>query len=262
MVKIFDVDEAWDEFLATIQLATDIARQSTDNPFERAERYKFIQSGITSMWKSMGYPDRSFPLLAEFNSAVYDFGSTTPEYFYQTVHIEPEGVYRIWGSRGTASYIDLSQNAQWFGESEAGGVNKKGDQSEVLRHDSFDDVIQVDANGYFDYIWSVNKPDSGDWWPRHPRTRTLFTRNILVDWENELPWDINIARIDTDQLTPGRRTPQEATLRLRQQASMLSDFSRFCMNFPQTIPTRRAITNSPGRVLKITLGILTRSTAF
>lgn len=219
--ELLDIDKAWDEFLEVLQNATDALRTTaSDDPRTRAEAYDFLQGALASAWIGIGHPDRNFPVIPEAYSEVMNLGSPCGDFVYQTLHIEPKGIYRIWGNRGSAAFVDMQQVDSWFGE------NEHGTQSETLSNDSFDELaIDVAKDGSYEIIFSVDKPESGDWLPRNSRTRTLIIRIFILDWGIETPTTFNAERLDCQEPTPGRRTLAESLKRIRQQTIFLRDLA-------------------------------------
>lgn len=224
---IEDIDAAWDALLDAVNDATGYVRETAldSDPGTKAEGYAFLQAILSNAWISIGYPDHDFPVMPEAYSLIHNVGSPSAEYFYQTLHIDPAGQYRLWGNRGTAAHIDLQQAANWFGDSGNGLL------SETLSNVSFDDLgLTVGADGRFDADFTVQQGQR-DWWPRHARCSTLFIKQVILDWGADQPGTFHVERLDARASSPSRRPNAVVAARLHQQAAYIRDFTRFHSQF-------------------------------
>ena len=107
----------------------------------------------------------------------FNQGGPDPDYVYSTTEIDPNGVYRISGYRGTTRFVEITQQgfdmmspATW-----SGGATPS-------RSRTTSTTSQLGDDGYFSVVLSAERPagHDGDWWELDPRTVPAADAQVLV----------------------------------------------------------------------------------
>jgi hypothetical protein len=138
------------------------------------------------------YTDARRPVFMPLWNYAMNQGGPDPDYVYSTTEVEPDGVYRISGYRGTTRFVEITQ--QSFDMMSPSDVTHG---SVVPGTHDLDD-LEHDDDGYFSAVLSAHRPDGydGDWWELDPTTRRLLMRKCACDWRRELDARVAIARLD------------------------------------------------------------------
>jgi hypothetical protein len=137
-----------------------------------------------------------------------------------TTEIDPKGVYRISGLRGTQCFVEITQQ-RW--EMIGGEVAKKpsppsGDLDELT----------LGPDGAFSVILSAEKPAGydGDWWRMDEDVVRLLMRKCARDWRNEIDAKVAIERLD--EAAP--MTPEDFARRFANMADWVEKVIAFDTN--------------------------------
>jgi hypothetical protein len=157
---------------------------------ERQEMYKMAFAALANGYLGHAYLDPARPAWAPMWNIAMNLAGPSPDYVYMTTEIDPAGVYKISGFRGTARFVEITQQ-RWMmiGGGEVQGASPpSGDL----------DALQIGPDGYFSVILSAKKPDgyTGDWWELHPGVIRLLMRKCACDWRGEVDARIAIDRLD------------------------------------------------------------------
>lgn len=159
---------------------------------ERQDMNKLALSILAEGYLCRAYTDASRPVFMPLWNYAFNQGGPDPDYVYSTTEVDPGGVYRISGFRGTSRFVEITQ--QGFDmmsprDMSAGGVAP-------ATHDL--DEVALDADGYFSAILSAERPagHDGDWWELAPTTKRLLMRKCACDWRNEVDARVAIERLD------------------------------------------------------------------
>jgi hypothetical protein len=122
----------------------------------------------------------------------FNQGGPNPDYVYSTTEVDPTGVYRISGYRGTTRFVEIAQ--QSF-DILSPSVLATG--SPIVTSHDLDD-LEIPRGGYFTVVLSAERPAGhrGDWWPLRPETRRLLLRSCSADWKHEIDARVAIERLD------------------------------------------------------------------
>jgi hypothetical protein len=123
----------------------------------------------------------------------FNQGGPDPDYVYSTAEVEPGGVYRISGFRGTSRFAEITQTTWVFLSPSL--ITKGG----VVPGTHDLDALTLGDDGSFNVILSAERPAGydGDWWELGATTRRLTLRRCACDWRNELDARVAIDRLDT-----------------------------------------------------------------
>ncbi len=184
----------WAEQIRALEPVGDklLAAWGRDNPdeSERQEMFKLAFSALANGYLCHADMDPARPLWAPCWNRAMNLAGPAPDYVYMTSEIDPAGVYRISGLRGTTCFIEISQS-RW---EMIGGAT--GKEAPPPSHNL--DDLKIGPDGYFSVILSAEKPAGydGDWWQLHPGVIRLLMRKCSVDWRNEVDAKVAIERLD------------------------------------------------------------------
>jgi hypothetical protein len=157
---------------------------------ERQDMYKLTLSALANGYLAQAYLDPARPVWAPMWNIAINLAGPSPDYVYMTTVIDPAGVYKISGFRGTARFVEITQQRwEMIGGAEVQGPSPaSGDL----------DDLQIGADGYFSVVLSPERPAgySGDWWQLHPGVIRLLMRKCACDWRGEVDARIAINRLD------------------------------------------------------------------
>jgi hypothetical protein len=153
---------------------------------------KLVLSILSEGYICRVYTNPQRPVFLPHWNYAFNQGGPNPDYIYSTVEIDPSGVYRISGFRGTSRFVEITQQVMDFLEPAyitTGGY--------VPGSHDLDDLTLGD-NGYFSVVLSAERPDGydGDWWELGADTRRLTVRRCACDWRNEVDASLAIDRLD------------------------------------------------------------------
>jgi Protein of unknown function (DUF1214) len=138
------------------------------------------------------YTDARRPVFMPLWNYAFNQGGPDPDYVYLTTEINPDGVYRISGYRGTSRFVEITQQAFDM----MSPAHMDGGTPLNVTHDL--DDLTIDDNGYFSVVLSAERPSDlrGDWWPLNPKASRLLMRKCACDWNREIDASVAIDRID------------------------------------------------------------------
>jgi hypothetical protein len=152
------------------------------------------------------YTDARRPVFMPLWNYAFNQGGPDPDYVYLTTEIDPEGVYRISGYRGTSRFVEITQQAFDM----MSPAHMDGGTPLNVTHD-FDDLT-IGDDGYFSVLLSAERPSDhrGDWWQLDPNARRLLMRKCACDWNHEVDASVAIDRLDD---AGADMTPEEVARR-------------------------------------------------
>ncbi len=162
---------------------------------ERQDMYRLALSILSCGYLCRVYTNSRRPEWMPLWNIAFNQGGPVPDYVYKTTEVDPKGVYRISGYRGTSRFVEITQQAvDMFSpdllKKRTGGTPGSNDLDE----------LKIGENGYFSVILSAERPahHDGDWWRLDSRTVRLLMRNCCSDWNREIDARVAIARLDDD----------------------------------------------------------------
>jgi hypothetical protein len=189
---------------------------------ETQDMYKLALSILSNGYLCRVYSDATRPVFMPLWNFAFNQGGPDPDYVYSTVEIDPAGVYRISGFRGTTRFVEITQ--QTFDILRP--ANTAVGNSVPGTHD-LDDLALGD-DGSFSVILSAQRPDGhdGDWWEIGTETKRLLMRKCSCDWRNEQDARVAIDRLDVDGQD---MTPEESARRFSDLAAWVEGMIGFDM---------------------------------
>jgi len=184
---------------------------------------KLALSILASGYLCHVYSDERRPVFMPLWNYACNQGGPNPDYVYSTMEVNPNGVYEISGYRGTARFIEITQQ-----DSSMLDPSLKP-SSAPLRVTNDLDELTLGDDGSFRVIVSAERPagQAGDWWRLDPRARTLLMRKCACDWNHEIDARVAVNRIDD----PGEdMTPEETARRFSDMAAWIEGTIQFDMN--------------------------------
>jgi hypothetical protein len=170
-------------------LTTAADRGQTDA--SRQEMYRYILGAIANGYLNYVNMDTSRPTWTPLWNYGFNYGGANPDYAYMLTFVEPKGVYRISGYRGSSRFVEIAQQAGDFIT-----IAQPPAKAVPATHDL--DSLHIARDGYFSVMLSAARPAgyTGDWWPLDPTTRTLLMRKASYDWRREIDPRVAIDRLD------------------------------------------------------------------
>lgn len=158
---------------------------------EKQDQYILGLAMLSNGYLCHVYNDPKRPTWTPLWNIAYNQGGPNPDFIYGRTNVDPEGIYRISGFRGTNRFTELSQMNKrlWHPFGERGNANP-------ITNDL--DQLNLGPDGYFSVILSAERPEGyeGDWWKMAPDTLSILLRRCSTDWRNEVDSRIAIERLD------------------------------------------------------------------
>ncbi|RMF23501.1 MAG: hypothetical protein D6760_05200, partial [Deltaproteobacteria bacterium] len=207
----------WKDFCRTIERAGDVVlrERSPKDPFDQAEGYRYLTRLMRLAFeKFVEHNDPRTPRFYRLSHETAKIGCDNPDSFYQNCRISGEYEYRLWGSRGTVSYLGLGTYYGHYGSDARSGCSgylEAGD-------------LQIAPDGSFEVILSTEKKP-GNWLPMEPDTSMLIVRQNFLDRTTERPAELHIERIGA-QGPPQPLDPADLAANLMDAASFVEGTAR------------------------------------
>ena len=175
---------AWSEFCALLADAGDVLHRDDLglDTFDRAEGLRYLarltQNGLSSFLEN---PGPRFPQLRALPEHC-GFGLDNPDNVYQSAGINPSFDYRIFGTRGSISYLSFAAQNQNFARRDriTGGAGH-------LDHTE----LEVAPDGTFEVIASQGE-QPGNWLRLAPDSSMILVRQTFADRTREVAADLRI----------------------------------------------------------------------
>lgn len=218
------VEKEWQEYMDSIsKLGPELVQylDDPDDPLLRQELYRYIFSTMSSTFLYLFLSDIEHPEFVPFIHQANSALGANPDDVYYLAHLEPDGVYKISGFRGTTRIVDFQIGTDTMFPRGGGGPGK------TLANYFLDD-LSLGPNGEFEVILSKERPAGyeGDWWELSPEVTHVIVRQISYDWVNEVDARIAIDRLDTPA-SKRRMTADEIRKELKQRAVLAESWVKF-----------------------------------
>ena len=173
-----------------------------DTEARRQDMYRYILGTVANGFLNYVNQDLAHPTFVPLWNYALNYGGANPDYAYMMTLVDPKGVYRISGHRGTSRFVEITQTPGDFAPSV---TNIHVPATHNL------DTLTIGKDGYFSVILSAERPAgyTGDWWQLAPVTNSLLVRKTSADWRHEEDPKLAIDRLDD---APAR-TPEETARR-------------------------------------------------
>ncbi|MEE3754960.1 DUF1214 domain-containing protein [Mycobacterium intracellulare] len=192
--------ELWQAFTeAVANLSTFVYQNDkVDGPLLRAEGIRYLtrlmQSAI--MMTVEGW-DFDYPWLIKFISPYMQYGIPATDCCYHTAAVHGDGVYRIYGSRGSARLFDV--------ETRSGHTAHLAQWTVVDRKSEFD----VADDGTIEIVLSATE-QPGNWVRIAEGPGSIILRQYYCDWDTEEPADLVIEKDGVAYPPPPLRSAESA----------------------------------------------------
>ena len=190
---------------------------------EQQDMNKLALSILACGYLCRVYTDTRRPVFMPLWNYAFNQGGPDPDYVYSTIEVDPNGVYRISGFRGTTRFVEITQQAQDMLNS---SVMQGGTTPLQVTNDL--DELELDQDGYFSVVLSAERPEGyrGDWWALDPRTRRLLMRKCSCDWNREVDARVAVNRLDEEGAD---MPPEEIARRFSDMAAWIEGMIEFDM---------------------------------
>jgi hypothetical protein len=158
---------------------------------EKQDHYTLGLAMLSNGYLCHVFMDPKRPMFMPLWNIAYNQGGPNPDYTYSWASVDPEGVYRVSGFRGTNRFTELSQmNHRLF--------HPLDEQRNAKPITNDLDQLTLGDDGSFSVIISAERPAGyeGDWWQLSDETLMIILRRCSTDWRNEIDSRIAIERLD------------------------------------------------------------------
>lgn len=196
--------DAWKQFCRQLEDAGERVFKDYNpaSPAHRVDAFRFLTQNLGQAFDlALETRDTRYPALHHFCTPTRKLGGDAADFLYLQSWIDGDSVYRIYGNRGTARFINFTIQGE--------RPEKQPGTDIPSLHDPFGDIpeanlfghqLHTDADGNFElYIGGEQRP--GNWLPTTAQTRKLFLRQGFDSWD-ELPARMTIERVDMTQPKP------------------------------------------------------------
>jgi hypothetical protein len=168
------------------------------------------------------YTDARRPVFMPLWNYAFNQGGPDPDYVYSTTEIDPQGVYRISGYRGTSRFVEITQQAFDM----MSPAHMDGGTPLNVTHDL--DDLTIGDGGYFSVVLGAERPadHDGDWWQLDPNVARLLMRKCSCDWNHEVDASVAIERLDDGGAD---MTPEETARRFSDLTAWIEGMISFDM---------------------------------
>ena len=187
------LDHAWSEFCERLKAAGKQAFKDLNatSGLQRADAFRFLTQNLGQAFDlALETRDTRYPMIHAFCNPTRKLGGDCADFTYHQAWIDGESTYRITGTRGTATFFNITVQGP------------RPDGPHVL-HEPFGDVpeanllghqIRVEPDGTFELY--IGGPERGrNWLPTTAGSRKLFIRQGFDRWD-ERPARMWIERVD------------------------------------------------------------------
>lgn len=231
-------NEVWEEFCDRLrQAGRDVlnAESAPQDPLNQAEGVRYLTRLLR--YASLHSLEHSDPRWPQFTNTLdphlkCKIGADNPDNIYMAARVSGKYRYRISGTRGTVPLLTFGSKASRY----------HVDGTMASTGELHADDLEVDADGRFSFIASVDPPESGPWLPLSEDSTNLVGRQSFQDHDSEVPAEARIELIDSDvdpePLDPERLPHQmQRTIQLvRGTAETFSEWTRMFMQRPNELP--------------------------
>lgn len=193
------MSSAWASAMAALAEAGDrMAAEMESRGLESSETLATMLGALMDTYLTLIGSDPARPAFLPCTGYFQRLGSPNPDTVYRRAPVDPQGTYRLTGTRGAARDVTIMP----FSAAMRGGV-------------PFDlSTLAQGLDGQFELVVSAGRPEGheGHWWQLQPDTASLWLREVSARWGDESPAEVAIVRLDAP---PYRRlTAEEMDARL------------------------------------------------
>ena len=185
---------------------------------EQAEAYRHIVRALINSLESRALADPDFPFFQALNH-FNKLGMDNSDQRYRIALFDGDGVYRVWGTRGTSRRLDFAVY----------GLDSMAPVVDTLSTDD----LEVAEDGRFE-VFIGGEPRDGNWLRTAPGPQRLLVRQIHADWDEELPGEVHIDRIDSSRPDYPRFSAEIMAERLTAATNFFAEEVRLWPEFSRT----------------------------
>lgn len=151
---------------------------------DRAEGQRYLLQRLAASIEEALDVESGPPVVSLYSHKLRKFGMDSADAKYSVARVAGDGTYRLSGTLGTAHHIAFQLTTSRSGWQSFESISR--------------DELRAEPSGEFELLISAEKP--ADWkkaWLRlDPRSTELILREYFYDWENEVPSELRIERLD------------------------------------------------------------------
>ncbi len=196
--------DAWKQFCRQLERAGDRVFKDY-NPATRSHRadaFRFLTQNLGQAFDlALETRDTRYPALHPFCTPTRKLGGDAADFSYLQAWIDGSCVYRVYGNRGSARFINFTIQGQ--------RPEKQPGTDIPSLHDPFGDIpeanlfghqLETSPDGSFElFIGGARR--GPNWLPSTPQTRKLFLRQGFDRWD-ETPAQLTIERVGMTEPKP------------------------------------------------------------
>ena len=184
------------------------------DPQVRAEMFRFMYSELGAGYLQLVYANPEYPdFIPNWTQVFNNGGNLNPDNVYQFTPLDADGVYKIFGFRGSVRIVDFQIGASPLFS--YGKANAEKSFGPTLANIDID-TLTIGKDGAFEFVLSAKRPEgwTGDWRPLPPKGDHLLVRQLSYDWLHEIDARLAIERLDRPAAKP-RQTAKEIETALK-----------------------------------------------
>ncbi|GAB2467264.1 hypothetical protein GCM10027082_18600 [Comamonas humi] len=220
--------EVWAEFCDHLKrCGQQILRPETPaDPATRAEGFRYL-SRLTRIALEMHVEsaDAAFPSFIRTSHETAKIGADNPDNIYEYARLNGALQYRIFGNRGSVSYLSIA--------TQKGGYETDGRMVVT----GFIDATQLktDDKGDFELIVSTERPadPQANWLPMEDKSVSVLVRQTFMDRKSEVPAKLSIERVGTQE-RPGPLDPAVFAQSLQRASGFVENTARLFADWAQS----------------------------
>jgi hypothetical protein len=203
--------DAWKTFCQQLERAGDrvFKDYNPPTPLHRADAFRFLTQNLGQAFDlALETRDTRYPLLHPFCTPTRKLGGDAADFSYLQAWIDGDCVYRVFGQRGNARFINFTLQGQRPATQPGTGIPSLHDPfGDIPEANLFGHQLHSEPDGSFELF--IGGAERGrNWLPTTPQTRKLFLRQGFDRWD-ETPAALTIERIG---MTEPRPLPTPDTL--------------------------------------------------
>lgn len=177
------MSSAWAKAMAALAESGDrLAEEMASRGLESSETLETMLGALMDTYLTQIGSDPARPAFLPCTGYFQRLGSPNPDTVYRRAPVDPQGTYRLTGTRGTARDVTIMP----FTAAMRGGV-------------PFDlSTVAQGPDGSFELLVSAERPEgyAGDCWQLQPDTASLWLREVSARWGHESAAEVAIVRLD------------------------------------------------------------------
>lgn len=217
--------EVWAEFCDHLKRSGEqILRAETPaDPATRAEGFRYLSRLLRiALEMHVEFADPEFPSFFKTSHETAKIGADNPDNIYEYARLRGDLTYRIYGNRGTVSYLSIG--------TQKGGYETDGKMTVTGFIDA--SKLKTDAHGNFELIISKD-PQPGNWLPMEEASVSVLVRQTFMDRKTEVPAKLTIERVGTRD-KPGPLDPVKFVQALQRASTFVESTSKIFADWAQS----------------------------